>query len=158
MTSLRVTIDAREIADGVRRLNSALDRNLALALDATLDVVAARARQTSTFKDRSGAGRKSIQASGVRGRFGDGTLHGYVTAGEKYMLWLDEGTKAHFVKPTKKKALRWAVGGGFRFSKGHRVSGIKARDFMFTALNESATDMQKFFTDATALAFRQAGF
>lgn len=39
--------------------------------------------------------------------------------------YLIEGTKAHFVKPKKKKALAWFTGSGMAFSSGHRVKGIK---------------------------------
>jgi len=40
----------------------------------------------------------------------------------------DEGTKAHMVKPKRAKALAWTSKlGSRRFSKGHRVRGVKAQ-------------------------------
>lgn len=39
--------------------------------------------------------------------------------------YLTEGTKAHFIRPKKKKALAWWTGSGMAFSTGHRVKGIK---------------------------------
>ena len=49
-------------------------------------------------------------------------------------LFFEEGTKSHFIKPTKKKALAWVEAGAIgvvsafrKFSKGHWVSGIEAR-------------------------------
>jgi len=62
--------------------------------------------------------------------------------------WLDRGTSSHFVRPKRAKRLRFKTGGKNktrvgklqsgpgqrpsgpdRFSKGHRVSGIKARNW-----------------------------
>ena len=43
-----------------------------------------------------------------------------------YAKWLHEGTKTRKVKPKRRKALRWAVGGKFFFSQGHMIKGIKA--------------------------------
>lgn len=42
-------------------------------------------------------------------------------------LFFEEGTKRHFVKPRIEKALKFVQGGVEYFSKGHYVSGIKAR-------------------------------
>lgn len=39
--------------------------------------------------------------------------------------YLIEGTKRHFVKPKKKKALAWWTGSGMAFSTGHWVKGIR---------------------------------
>lgn len=48
----------------------------------------------------------------------------------KFVHW---GTRARTVKPSKRKALRWAAGGKFFFSKGHRISGIKADPWLVRA-------------------------
>ncbi|MCZ6583234.1 MAG: hypothetical protein O6761_08740 [Thaumarchaeota archaeon] len=42
-------------------------------------------------------------------------------------IFFEEGTKRHFVKPVTKKALAWIQKEVQYFSKGHYVSGIKAR-------------------------------
>lgn len=63
---------------------------------------------------------------------------------ESLMVWttdpvfkyLDQGTKRHFVKPKFTKALHWPKGHGGYFSKGHWVSGIKARHYMRTIREE----------------------
>lgn len=48
-------------------------------------------------------------------------------------VYQHRGTKAHFIRPKKKKALSWVANPGIHgkrfFSKGHRVSGIKASNF-----------------------------
>ena len=38
--------------------------------------------------------------------------------------YLHFGTKSHFIRPVKAKALHWIQNGEDRFSKGHMVSGI----------------------------------
>lgn len=50
---------------------------------------------------------------------------------DKVFGYLEHGTKRHFVAPKNKKALHWPKGvtPGF-FSKGHWVSGIKARRYL----------------------------
>ena len=48
--------------------------------------------------------------------------------GEPLDVFFEKGTKKHFIKPKAAKALSWIVGGFVKaFSKGHYVSGIKAR-------------------------------
>ncbi len=55
----------------------------------------------------------------------------------EYMPYLEGGTQAHMVRPTRAKALSWRIQGGASaskakkwigraFSKGHMVSGIRA--------------------------------
>jgi len=51
----------------------------------------------------------------------------------QYAVHVHWGTKARIVKPSEKKALRWAAGGKFFFSKGHRISGIKADPWLVRA-------------------------
>jgi hypothetical protein len=50
---------------------------------------------------------------------------------DKIFGYVEHGTKRHFVAPKNKKALHWPKGvtPGF-FSKGHWVSGIKARQYL----------------------------
>lgn len=45
----------------------------------------------------------------------------------EYAIYQDQGTSAHMIYPNKAKALHW---GDKYFSKGHMVSGIKAKHFV----------------------------
>lgn len=63
-----------------------------------------------------------------------------------YALFVHFGTKAHKITPTKKKALRWIGVGGFWFSKGHEVKGIKADPFMYNASKKTFNNLDKIFT------------
>ena len=73
--------------------------------------------------------------------------------GKPLWAWFEFGTKSHMIFPRTKKALRWEVGGTtgsqtttltqtlsqntdggnsvYAFSKGHKVSGIKARKVLY---------------------------
>lgn len=75
--------------------------------------------------------------------------------------WVSLGTKKHFIKPTKAKALRWRSGykaktrsgvigsspggrtGPWRHSKGHKVKGIEARKFQTAIAKRRRTAMTK---------------
>ena len=56
----------------------------------------------------------------------------YISVGttDEVFKFVDQGTKAHFIKPVRAKVLHWVdpTTGEDRFSKGHQVSGIKPRD------------------------------
>jgi len=75
----------------------------------------------------------------------DGMLVNWDNKSINYALFVHFGTKDHKVKPRKKKALRWATVEGFVFSKGHKVSGIKADPFMYNALDETMKNIDKIF-------------
>lgn len=158
---MRITfvVNAKPVADGMERVLRRMDENLRDAARLGLERVATRARQTTTFKDRSGAGRRSIQAGPVSGSFLHGDLHGEVAAGMPYMTFLELGTRDHFVRPRNPRgALRWAVPGGFAFSRGHRVRGIQAKRFMADALDASFAEIVGDVQKAVELSFAQEGF
>jgi len=62
--------------------------------------------------------------------------------------YLIEGTKAHWIRPKKKKALAWWTGSGMAFSTGHRVKGIRKGYWKFqptkTALTAFMTRLKTF--------------
>jgi len=59
--------------------------------------------------------------------------------GEPLGMWFERGTKDHFVKPTKGKALSWIEGGQRFFSKGHFVKGITERRIMEKTVRDGNT-------------------
>jgi hypothetical protein len=63
----------------------------------------------------------NITQSGVR-----------VGAGAKYAIFVEKGTRSHWVEPKFASALIWvdAVSGTTFGSKGHKVSGIKKREYL----------------------------
>lgn len=53
----------------------------------------------------------------------------------EYAAYIEFGTKDHSIFPKYKKALSWIQEGQRRFSKGHKVKGIKASPFVEPAIN-----------------------
>lgn len=66
---------------------------------------------------------------------------------DKPYIYVDGGTKSHWVRPKNAKALHWVdpVSGEDRFSKGHVVKGIKARRWTLWASKQFQKDLQKSF-------------
>lgn len=78
------------------RIADALDKRIEQGFELTLESIAARAKQTTTFQDRTGALRNSIMSDGVTGSAGE--LVGVVSfaatskSGEFYGLYLELGS------------------------------------------------------------------
>jgi hypothetical protein len=99
-----------------------------------------------------------------------GDAHGV----EKW-VWLDEGTKDHFVRPVRAKALRFrnvyraktspgvlgSSGGGssgdFVFSQGHKVSGIEPRGWTQIAAKRFQPVLEKALDRANKIAVKKSG-
>jgi hypothetical protein len=72
-------------------------------------------------------------------------------------VFLHEGTKRHFVKPTSKKTLFWRAGGQKFFSRGHYVSGIKGDQFLYKAFERQKPFIIARMQGAISTAFKIAG-
>lgn len=57
----------------------------------------------------------------------------------------EKGTKTHMVKPAVKQALRWVQLGIVKFSKGHKVTGMKALRIIGTTLDELTPVLQQMY-------------
>lgn len=68
----------------------------------------------------------------------------------KISIYLNRGTKAHWIRPVKKLALSWVNGGTRYFSKGHIVSGIKATNF-FKVYNSTQNKINKLIDETYKL-------
>lgn len=78
-----------------------------------------------SFKNRSRKLARSLTATtkGTKGNISSDVFY------SKYLYF---GTKDHFIKPVKAKALSWSQGGKTMFSNGHMVSGIKKSHWIET--------------------------
>ena len=76
----------------------------------------------------------------------DGMMVSWRGAKVNYGIFLEYGTRDHDIAPKNKKALRWNGAGGFMFSKGHRVSGIKADPYLANAANETFKNLNRILT------------
>ena len=70
-----------------------------------------------------------------------------------YSVYLEMGTREHFIAPVNAKALHWKQGSTSFFSKGHMVSGIKAKPFLFPAMMNARRIMDKEYNKAINKAF-----
>jgi hypothetical protein len=147
-------------ASGLERALAELPARVALrareGLDATAEAIAARARQTTTYKDVTGALRASTQNAGVEGSGED--LSAVVSfaarssRGHLYGASLEFGTHAGARTRTKKQERREA---GARFKGPRQRSGIQARKFIRDAID--AQD-GSYLEAALGAALRDAGF
>ncbi len=118
-----------------------------VAMKASLNVIRQNARlilidhyQTTPKSEwetqRTGLLYKAFRAHVVT--VGDGVSIGNLRNSAQEGLWLDQGTKAHWVAPRNADVMAWRVSSDdWRYSKGHMISGIEALHFMSEALIEA---------------------
>ena len=81
------------------------------------------------------------------------TVRVYVTSeyfsdrGFDVALAREKGTKRHFIKPIKKKALMWITLGVKYFSRGHYVSGIVAYHTIEETIDSQSSLFKKTYDD-----------
>lgn len=64
---IQVSLDPGGFHRAAQQLADRIDDGLRMGMEATMESIAARAKQTTTFTDRTGALRNSIQSDGVTG-------------------------------------------------------------------------------------------
>lgn len=121
-------------ADIMATIRQALGQSVAFALSL--------ARNSTAFKDRTGALRRSI-VRGQKSAFGL-----FVRAGAKHALWVEEPTKPHTITARRAKALRFVHAGQLRFAKSVQHPGTKGAFFMRDARDQA---------EVVAFQFVQAG-
>lgn len=124
-----------------------LDVRLSEGLEATCESIAARAKQTTKFVDRTGALRNSIQSDGVTGSYGSaGGLVGTVSFA------------ATSQPSARSRGRRGGSRGGFLYGLAQEFgtsNGVKEKRFIRDSID--AEDGQ-FIEDAIGNAMRDAGF
>jgi len=92
----------------------------------------------------SGWNNPPIFESKSKVRSGEITINVFTL--DKVFKFVDEGTKAHIIKPVKAKVLHWITPSGEdAFSKGHMVSGIKPRKITQKIQKETTEKMKAVF-------------
>lgn len=157
MLSVVVQIDVSPFARALDAMDGALETVLPAAVGQASDEFAVEARNAApTGKSRSL--RNSILPLGIEGSWEGDDLSGGAGAGAPHALYVEEGTRDHWVRPRFRTALAWEVEGGFAFSRGHVVRGIEARHFMAGALEAYRPRFEIVIGDGVRLAARLAGF
>jgi hypothetical protein len=136
-----------------------LEQNLARAARMAAEAAATRAKQVHEYEDRSGVLTNSIGAEGPTGSFAAGDLTAVVSAGAPYASYLEEGTPPHKIRPKFRKALRWAVEGGFAFAGEVDHPGTQPTRFLANAVEATEPHLaNNLVPQAIELSFVQAGF
>ncbi len=165
--SYKVNMDDFEgVAESFDTVLDELDETLRTALEISASEVARIAKGTTTFTDRSGALRSSMQPDpeGPRGNYAAGTLEmgvGFGATSEDgfpYGLALEYGSKAHVIAPKFRTTLRIPVEGGFLFRRRVMHPGTQELGFMRDALEQAGPIIEELVADAVELAFARAGF
>ena len=62
----------------------------------------------------------------------------------EYTVYVNEGTRAHWIEPVNAKALHWDG----NFSKGHMVGGIEGRHFVEDSIDDVESRLDGYFLKA----------
>lgn len=157
MLTVDVSFDVDGVVGALERFDRALDRRLGAWMGQALDDVAARAKQTTAFVDRSDVLRNSIGAEDPEGSWSSNNLRGEVAAGAPYAAAIEFGSRPHDIVPKHRKALRWPAEGGFRFARRVRHPGTAPRRFLADALDQAWPDLVAEAGAAVELAAHDAG-
>jgi len=87
------------------------------------------------YKNRTGVLSNSLKS--VEFPEKPNELKGQIVSDTHYASYLYYGTEERKITPTKKKALAFKVNGVQWFSKGHKISGIKADNWIEKNFNKS---------------------
>jgi hypothetical protein len=151
-----IEFHAEGLESALEALPGRMDVRLREGLDLTCEAIAARARQTSTFVDRTGLLRSIIQNAGVTDEgdelvgvvsFAARSDHGYL-----YGLALEFGTHQGARAVSKRQQRRES---GPRFKGPRQKKGIKARRFIRDSIDQQDGALLQ---GALGAAFADAGF
>lgn len=158
--SIEIEIDTSAVEEAIDKFEGTLDSQLTVAMSLAMDRVANDASMRAP-QGETGHLRQSIQALPTQGRFSSGDLEGQVTAAAPYALYVEEGTRAHVIRPRHRRALKWPVEGGFRWAKRVKHPGTRPQPFMGPAIESivfgDGGEVGRILDDAVAVAARQAG-
>lgn len=150
--------------NGIRELVQAFDRapeiftkHTKLALNQNLRDVQEEARNNHRFTARTGMLERAIETQITDE---SNILSGKVflnTSIAKYAPLVHQGTRAHLITPTNRVSLRWATGGGFKFSRRVMHPGTAPDQFVYQALENKQTSIQQRYGDAITKARLEVG-
>lgn len=143
---IAISLDLGGFHRAAQHLADRIDDGVREGFEATLESIAARAKQTTTFTDRTGNLRNSIQSDGVTGELG--AMVGVVS----FAAFSERKLRK------KRGNTRRSMGGGFPYGLALELgtnTGIRARRFVRDAID--AEDGQ-LIESALRASFRDSGF
>ena len=155
-TKIKIELDTTEIA-------VAIDAGGLDGLRLAGDFVATEARVRAP--QRTGQLANSIQAQPPMGRLSDNSASVTIGAGAPYASFVEFGTGIHgptgeafWVEPRDRRALRFSIpGGGFVFSMGHFVDGMKPQPFLGPAVDQNHEPIGDILASAISNALDRIG-
>lgn len=126
MMQLRITGNFESLVRAFEAAPEKTERLVSLQVKMAVRDIREYAADNHRFVARSGDTEKSI-VSKAEGNAGAVWLASPVA------VYQHEGTPKHEIVPRNKRALRWAVPGGFAFAKRVNVSGIKPDPYLYKA-------------------------
>jgi hypothetical protein len=154
-------VDVREIVQALGRLEQFADRRVRQALQIASTEVAAEAKRNHDYRDRTGRLTSSIRPDEVEGTFGTGFRAKLLAGGLRgvtYAAHVEYGTRAHVIRPRRRKALRFVSGGNTVFAQRVNHPGTRAYRFMRNALEAKLPLAERLVEQAMELAADEAGF
>lgn len=145
---ISISLDTQGLSNAAGGFSGRVDGYLRAGLEMTLESIAARAKQTTTFVDRTGALRNSIQSDGVAGSWNDPDgLVGTVSFG---------ATSARTLRK-KRGRTRRSMGGGAPYGLflEYGTVHITERRFIRDAIDAEGG---QYLEDAVRRAFEEVGF
>jgi Bacteriophage HK97-gp10, putative tail-component len=155
--SFSFRIDVAAALQGIERLNAEILSVARQSLRQAASHAVTLARQTTTFKDRTGNLRASIRFED-RGLWDYRAVAGGVGSratnrkGAQYALFVEEGTRPHAIEARRAKALRFVMNGEIIFRRRVWHPGTKATNFMRDARDEAERTMVMFLEDGLGRA------
>jgi hypothetical protein len=146
---MKINVDVtggKEVADWISRLPDKLDSSLRVSHKIVSKKVIKDAEQIvhKEINDK----HQHISGSMFTKVYNNGlTSEIYIDEKNKPAIYVHEGTSDHTINPKNKKALYWLENGSKRFSKGHKVKGIKRHRFLYRAFYQNRQYIIDTFTE-----------
>lgn len=161
--NIRVEIqNLDKLMDAFGRAPGEVKRQLRLALLVALRNVKEYAQRVHRFRTRSGSLERSIESEVTgdwppTGRVWLNPATTMTKSGKSYGAYVHEGTPPHDIRPVNRKALRWAAGNAFVFSKKAKHPGTPKDQFVYQAAEAQRPNINSVFERYTDIAIRKAG-
>ena len=123
------------------------EKRLRQAIRASAREVQEEAQRTHRFAPKSGQLERAVDVRMIADKTAEVYIDNHVAP---YGPFVHEGTRAHYIFPKEKQALRWVPNGGNGFVFAKRVfhRGTKPDQFLYEALDNSREAVRGIFSQA----------
>lgn len=136
MYSFKVDIDFNNLTVCLNKVKQNSLKGFQKAVKETAEGISKDA-QNNIKKNSYKTGALSRSINTIYGKQG---MEATIQATAAHGIFIEEGTKAHIIKPKNKKALAFSSGNKMVFAKKVKHPGTKAKPFMAPAFNKNAPE------------------